>query len=207
MDSYRTISRAAEIQFVEKRSRFIGAARPVSVESEALEFIAERRKRHWDAAHNVYAYVLRQGQVQRYSDDGEPQGTAGIPVLGMLLKENLTDCAVVVTRYFGGILLGTGGLVRAYTQSAKLAVEAAGPVNMMMCARAVTSCEYSRYGQVSSLIPAYGGVVRDTVYTDSVEIEFVVPLNALELLKNDLSELSSGSITVKIIGEEFAPFE
>ena len=159
MDSYRTISRAAEIQFVEKRSRFIGAARPVSVESEALEFIAERRKRHWDAAHNVYAYVLRQGQVQRYSDDGEPQGTAGIPVLDMLLKKNLTDCAVVVTRYFGGILLGTGGLVRAYTQSANRGSRR--PVNMMRRPRG----NKLRVFPVGNLaIPAYGGVVRYCLY-------------------------------------------
>lgn len=206
MDSYRTIRRAVETEFVEKRSRFIGAARPVCTESEALEFIYERRKIHWNATHNVYAYVLRDGQVQRYSDDGEPQGTAGIPVLDMLLKENLTDCAVVVTRYFGGVLLGTGGLVRAYTKSAKMAVEAAEPVEMIMCCRAVIKCDYSQYGRVVSLIPACNGVVADTIYTDSVEIEFVIPRNMVDLLKKELTELSSGGLEAVISGEEYVPF-
>ena len=206
MESYRTIRRAAETEFVEKRSRFIGAARPVSTESEAMEFIAERRKIHWNATHNVYAYVLRVVQVQRYSDDGEPQGTAGIPVLDMLLKENLTDCAVVVTRYFGGVLLGTGGLVRAYTKSAKLAVETAEPVEMVMCCRAVIKCDYSQYGRVASLIPACNGVVTDTAYTDSVEIEFVIPRDMVDFLKKELTELSSGGLEAEVLGEEFVPF-
>jgi uncharacterized YigZ family protein len=206
MNSYRTISRDAEQEFIEKRSRFIGAARPVGTESEAQKFIAERRKEYWNATHNVYAYVLREGQVQRYSDDGEPQGTAGIPVLDMLLKENLTDCVVVVTRYFGGVLLGTGGLVRAYTQSAKLAIEAARPINMIMCARAVISCDYSQYGRVSALIPGCGGVIKDTIYTDFVDVEFVIPTEMVGSIQNELTELSSGSLEIKIICEEFAPF-
>ena len=112
---YKTIRNAAEDEFVEKRSRFIGHALPVTTEEEALAFIAEMKSKYWDASHNVYAYILREGGIQRFSDDGEPQGTAGIPTLDVLRKEGLTDLVVVVTRYFGGILLGGGGLVRAYS--------------------------------------------------------------------------------------------
>ena len=123
--SYKTTEKEAQDEFVEQRSRFIGYVRPVKTEEEALAFIEEKKKQHWDARHNVYAYVLREGGIQRYSDDGEPHGTAGVPTLDVLLKSGVTDVCVVVTRYFGGILLGAGGLVRAYTKSAKLALEAA----------------------------------------------------------------------------------
>lgn len=108
MEPYRTIAAPGEDQFIEKKSRFIGAVRPATTEEEALAFIQEKRKQHWDATHNVYAYVLRQGQIRRYSDDGEPQGTAGMPVLDVLLKSGVTDCVVVVTRYFGAFCWGPG---------------------------------------------------------------------------------------------------
>ena len=121
MDGYRTIRTAASAEFVEKKSRFIGHICPVTTQEEANEFIRQKKSEYWDATHNVYAYVLREGQTRRYSDDGEPQGTAGIPTLDVLLKEDLTDCVVVVTRYFGGTLLGTGGLVRAYSHGSKIA--------------------------------------------------------------------------------------
>ena len=118
MQEYQTLTREAQYEFTEKRSRFIGYARPVTTEQEALDFIAAIRSKHWDAKHNVYAYRLREGHISRYSDDGEPSGTAGIPVLSVLQKGDLTDCVIVVTRYFGGILLGGGGLVRAYSHAA-----------------------------------------------------------------------------------------
>jgi len=134
MNEYRTIKYEADDSFVERRSRFIGYAKPVTTNEEAVAFINEIKAKHWDATHNVYAYVLRDGQIRRYSDDGEPQGTAGIPVLDVLLKENLTDLVVVVTRYFGGVLLGAGGLVRAYSHGAKIAVVAAKMINMTLAA-------------------------------------------------------------------------
>ena len=112
METYRTIRREGQDEFVERRSRFIGAICPVTTEQQAIAFINDKKKAHWDATHNVYAYILREGQVRRYSDDGEPQGTAGIPVLDVLQKSGLTDCAVVVTRYFGGVLLGAGSYER-----------------------------------------------------------------------------------------------
>ena len=116
MSEYLTLKQEASDEFYEKRSRFIGYAKPVTTLEQATEFINTIRQKHWDATHNVYAYVLRDGQQRRYSDDGEPSGTAGVPVLDVLLKGNITDCCVVATRYFGGVLLGAGGLVRAYSQ-------------------------------------------------------------------------------------------
>ena len=133
MAQYKTVLQEAQDDFVEKRSRFIGYVRPVSTEAEALAFIAEKKSKHWDASHNVYAYILRDGGVMRYSDDGEPQGTAGIPVLDVLQKSGVTDVVVVATRYFGGILLGGGGLVRAYSHTASIALQAAGIVTMREC--------------------------------------------------------------------------
>ena len=129
-DAYRTVRHRASAEFIERKSRFIGHICPVQTQEEAVAFIQEQKSKYWDATHNVYAYVLREGQTRRYSDDGEPQGTAGIPVLDVLLKEELTDCVVVATRYFGGILLGTGGLVRAYGHTSKIAVDAGGIVTI-----------------------------------------------------------------------------
>ena len=125
MENYKTVKNDANAEFIEKKSRFIGYCRPVKSQDEAVNFINEIRSIHRQATHNVYAYILREDNIMRYSDDGEPAGTAGVPVLEVLKKENLTDIAVVVTRYFGGVLLGAGGLVRAYGKSAKLGVDAA----------------------------------------------------------------------------------
>ncbi len=204
---YRTIKQQAADEFVERRSRFIGAICPVSNESAALEFIVARRKEHWSAKHTVYAYVLREGQVRRYSDDGEPQGTGGVPVLEVLLKAGLTDCVVAVTRYFGGILLGTGGLVRAYSHAAKLAMDATGVVEMRLCDRACIACEYAQYGLVAALIPEMGGFVTDTRYTDRVELDFSIPHELLGPVQAQLTERSAGSLTAEFLGQEYLPFD
>lgn len=179
---YQTAAREAEDAFVERRSRFIGAICPVQTEEDALAFVAKRKKAHWDATHHVYAYVLRQGGIRRYSDDGEPQGTAGMPVLDVLLKEALSDCVVVVTRYFGGILLGGGGLVRAYSHGASLAVAAGGLQVMRLCDIVRLSCSYGQYGWVAPLIAEQGGVLDDTIFTDTVELAFHLPLEQTEPL-------------------------
>ena len=121
---YKTVKIESSDEFTEKRSRFIGYVKPVKTEAEATEFINSIRSKHWDARHNVYAYSLREGNIKRYSDDGEPSGTAGMPVLDVITKNEVYDVCVVVTRYFGGVLLGTGGLVRAYSQGSKIALEA-----------------------------------------------------------------------------------
>ena len=130
---YKTVKKGAYDEFVEKKSRFIGYVKPVTTEDEAIEFVNAVRKKHSDATHNCYAYIVRENNIMRYSDDGEPAGTAGMPILDVLRKEDLTDVCVVVTRYFGGTLLGTGGLVRAYTKGAQVGLDAAERIEKLFC--------------------------------------------------------------------------
>ena len=141
MAVYKTVELESSDEFIEQRSKFIGYVKPVQTEQQALDFINEKRQKHWDATHNVYAYVLREGNIQRYSDDGEPHGTAGVPTLDVIIKSGVTDVVVVVTRYFGGILLGAGGLVRAYTKGAKIALDAGNIITMESCYTAVLQCD------------------------------------------------------------------
>ncbi len=209
MQDYLTVAGAAVDEFTEKRSRFIGAIQPVTTEEEAQAFIRARSKEMWDAKHNVYAYVLSHGGICRFSDDGEPQGTAGIPALDVLRKENLTDCVVVVTRYFGGILLGGGGLVRAYSHATKLAVDAAGIVRMCPCLRGEIVCDYAQYGWVPALVAAAGGTVTDTQFTDTVTVCFSLPVEQKGALQVQLTERSAGQLTVleRGVGYEPRPME
>ncbi len=207
MTPYRTIARAAEDEFTEKRSRFIGAIQPVTTEEEALAFIHARSKTYWDARHNVYAYILGGGSLCRFSDDGEPQGTAGMPVLDVLRKEGLTDCAVVVTRYFGGILLGGGGLVRAYSHAAKLAVDAGGVVVMRPCTVGQITCDYAQYGWVPALLMQSGGQVTDTDFTEAVTVHFTLPEENLGGVQTALTDRSAGQLTVQINDTVMLPFD
>lgn len=206
MDAYRTIRRESQDEFVERRSRFIGAIRPATTEAEAIAFVQEKKKQHWDATHNVYAYILRDGQIRRYSDDGEPQGTAGIPVLDVLQKAGLTDCVVVVTRYFGGVLLGAGGLVRAYSHGASLAVQAGELVEMRPCAVAQVTAGYAQYSMLERLIPAAGGVIDDTAFTDTVIVTFHIEDALLPQLQKQLTEQSAGQLEASLLDHTFAVF-
>lgn len=204
---YTTVGQSAKAEFVEKRSRFIGYAMPVDTEEQAAEFIASKRSEHWDATHNVYAYSIREGMLCRYSDDGEPSGTAGMPVLSVLTKGNITDAVIVVTRYFGGVLLGTGGLVRAYSHAAQIAVEAAGIVMMKSFDVMRLECGYTDYGRVSAVIPENGGIITGTDFTDKVELSFrVVPELARNLAKK-LADATAGRVTMSKTGEVIAPSE
>ncbi|MBQ9414488.1 MAG: YigZ family protein [Clostridia bacterium] len=204
--AYRTLVHEAQDEFVEKRSRFIGYARPVQSEQQALDFIAAIKKRHWDARHNVYAYCLRDGGISRYSDDGEPQGTAGVPVLEVLRKHELTDCVVVVTRYFGGILLGTGGLVRAYTHAAVLAVQAAEVERQVPCRSCEVRCGYADYGRIQPLISAAGGVVDNTVYEDDVRLSFHIIDDDLPAFEKALADATAGTVVCEKGDVRFWPF-
>ena len=207
MAEYPTIAQAAQDEFVEKRSRFIGYARPVQTEEEAQAFIAEMKSRHWDATHNVYAYILREGNIQRYSDDGEPQGTAGIPTLDVLQKSHVTDVAVVVTRYFGGILLGGGGLVRAYSHGASIALKAAGIITMKECSLLMLSCDYSRYGRVSSLIPECGGIIDDTDFAGDVTLSFHMAPELMGSFARKLADATNGQVTFEECGSQYFVME
>ncbi len=180
---------------------------PVTTQEEALDFIAKVSKKHWDATHNVYAYIIRETGVKRYSDDGEPQGTAGIPVLDVLEKSGVTDCAVVVTRYFGGIMLGAGGLVRAYSHSASIAVAAGGIVTRAMCARLKVTCDYYFYGKLSSLVPESGGVIEDTIFEDNVTLVFRMPLEIIDGFNAKLIDVSNGRYRAEKTEEFFADID
>ncbi len=208
MDSraYFTVCRAAEAEYTDRRSRFIAAIQPVSEEAEAAAFIAERKKKYWDARHNVHAYVLRNG-ISRFSDDGEPQGTAGLPMLEVLQKQGLVDCAVVVTRYFGGILLGTGGLVRAYSQSTALAVKAAGIGECCPCTEGLIACDYAWYGRIAPLVAVHGGRVTGTEFAEEVQVTVLLPAERVAAFEKELTNLSAGSLHFRQIKEIFEIFE
>lgn len=203
MADYKTVKEFSSDEFVEKRSRFIGYCSPVKTQEEALAFISEIKSKHWDAKHNVYAYILREGGVKRYSDDGEPQGTAGVPVLEVMQKMGVTDLVVVVTRYFGGILLGAGGLVRAYSHGAKIAVEAATPVIMQLCDQSSLKCSYNQYGRVSTIIAQNEGVTDDSAFTDEVEIKFHVKKGSLGKINKDLAAATCGEVEAVVDGEDY----
>lgn len=200
---YKTVLENASDEFVEKRSRFIGYCKPVKTEQEAIDFINEKRSEHWNATHNVYAYSLREGNIKRYSDDGEPSGTAGMPVLDVIVKNEIFDVVVVVTRYFGGVLLGTGGLVRAYSHGSKIAVEAAKPVIMQNCLVCEARCAYNQYGKVSSLIIGVGAAVDDTVYESDVLVKFHIKSDLLGTLNKKLADATSGEVTVEQKDEQY----
>lgn len=201
--SYKTVKTENHDEFVEKHSRFIGYCKPVATEQEAVDFINMIKKKHWDARHNCYAYCLRDSQIRRYSDDGEPSGTAGMPILNVITKSGIVDVVVVVTRYFGGILLGTGGLVRAYSQGCKLALESAGLVTMELCSECFIRCSYNRYGKLNTVIIDNGGTVDSVDYADDVKINFHIPSEKVAALDKIFADVTSGEIKIEISGEKF----
>ena len=202
---YLTVRNEASDEFTEQRSRFIGYVCPVSTEEEALTFIEKKKKQHWDAKHNVYAYCLRNGGIQRCSDDGEPHGTAGVPVLEVMLKSGVTDAVVVVTRYFGGILLGAGGLVRAYTKGARIALEAGQIIRMQKCVCLTLCCDYNQYGRISSLIPECGGVTDNCDFGSGVTISFHIKREDLPSFNKKLADATCGSVIPEEAGEMICP--
>ena len=206
MKEYLTIGKRSKTEFVEKRSRFIGSAFPVNNREEAERIVSELKSEYWDAKHNVFAYILREGNVKRFSDDGEPQGTAGMPVLDVIEKRGLCDVLVVVTRYFGGVLLGTGGLVRAYSHSAALAIEAAKPVLMTPATECFLSCDYSSYGTIQAFLNNEECKDITSVFEDDVKINFYVKSDNLSGFENRLTELSNGKIELIKKSEKFLPF-
>ena len=195
---------AAESEFVEKRSRFIGQIWPVSTEEEAQAHIRAAKKKYHDARHNCWCYLLGDN-VLRYSDDGEPQGTAGQPMLNVFLREGVSNVCCVVTRYFGGILLGAGGLTRAYSKSARDALSAAGVSAMGLWEQVRLDCDYSLLERVKLEIAALGGLVDGMDYGADVTITVSLPQGAFEVLQQRLTELSAGSVTLQPLGESLRP--
>ncbi len=197
---YRTVEKEASTEFEEKKSRFIATVKPVSTEEEAVRFIEGLRSRYWDASHNVYAYYINDNSgnsiFQRYSDDGEPSGTAGLPVLEAIKKQQLQDVAVVVTRYFGGTLLGAAGLVRAYGKSASLGLEAAGVIKRQLCYAVGLISEYTWLGKVQSLIAGKGYLIDKAVYEQDAEIYVFVPVAEHEGFCSLVTEATNARVLI-----------
>lgn len=203
MTEYRTVENESNDYFIEKKSKFIGYVKPVKTVDEANEFINQIKTKHWDATHNVYAYVLRENNIQRYSDDGEPSGTAGVPMLDVLLKENLVDVCVVGTRYFGGTLLGAGGLVRAYSHTSKIAVESGNIITMAQCSVLEVCIDYSFYDRMNIILSDYNAIIENTEFLDIVKIRFYVRENLQQLLQNTIVDVSNGKYEVKYLSSKF----
>lgn len=200
---YTTLEKEASAEFTEKKSVFIGYACPVKTENEAVEFIKKIRHKHGDATHNCYAYQLNGGGIARYSDDGEPQGTAGVPMLDVIKKSGVDDCCVVVTRYFGGILLGAGGLVRAYAAGAKIALEAAHIVTYESYTEFRVVCDYSAYQKLQYELPKYGVITDASDFGGSVTLRLACKKAVYSEFSDKLAELFAGKVVADPLGERF----
>lgn len=191
-------------EYIEKKSRFLGLVLPVTTEAEARAQLEAVKKREYDARHNCWAYVLHTGQ-KRYSDDGEPQGTAGQPMLNVFQREGVENVVCVVTRYFGGVLLGAGGLTRAYAKSAKDALDAAGKARMRLWSAVTVDCPYPMLERLKLLAAAHGGTVEGTDFGAAVSIRILLPQENAAGFDAALTELSAGTMTARCEGERFLP--
>ncbi|MBU3205663.1 YigZ family protein [Clostridium algidicarnis] len=199
---YITVKQEAIDEFKEKKSLFIGYIKRIEEEDEAKDFIEHIKSKHKDATHNVYAYIVGKNfEIQRYSDDGEPQGTAGVPILEVIKKTGITDCVIVVTRYFGGILLGAGGLIRAYTKGASLAIKKAGMVEKVSGILLKFILEYESLGKVQFICNENKWYIEDILYTDKVEINIYSEIEKIEIIETKIIDATSGKVTV-IKGEK-----
>ena len=203
MTSYLVPFAFGEAEMTEKRSRFIGRVWPVETEDEAIGHIKEMREKHWDATHNVYAYILRENGIMRYSDDGEPGGTSGMPTLNVFRSEGIENVCCVITRYFGGILLGAGGLVRAYSAAAKLALDAAGVSRMALWKQELLSCSYGQYERVKRLLEDFEAVTESTDFGADIVIEAMLREDRAEEFSRRLTDLTAGSVVCEDLGESF----
>ena len=202
MNNFKTIKTEAESTYVVERSKFIAHIKRVESREQAEEFINEIKKEYWDARHNVYAYVLKNGE-SRCTDDGEPSGTAGMPTLDVILKRGFSDIVIVTTRYFGGILLGTGGLVRAYSKSASLALEAAGSVEVCQCAVFKSEVEYSLAESFERFLKDNSGVLLSKDYAQKVTIDYCVRAEKKEEFSQKITNHFSAQISPEFIKNSF----
>ena len=200
---YKTIKQRGFAEYEDRKSRFIANVFPVETEEKAHEILNAVKKKYSDARHNVYAYVVRENNIQRYSDDGEPSGTAGMPVLDAIRKRGLTDMIVVVTRYFGGTLLGTGGLVHAYGKSASEGIENAIPVTRKLCDIYSVTADYTLSGKIEYSLQGSEYIIEDVSYTDAVTFTVCVPSGEGGRFIKEMTEISLGSAKVECVGEKF----
>ena len=199
-EAYLTPAGAGSSEYVEKKSRFLGRVFAVSSEDEARALLEAVKREHYDARHNCWCYIIRNG-AERYSDDGEPQGTAGIPMLEVLRRQNMTNCVCVVTRYFGGVLLGAGGLLRAYTKSAGDALAAAGTSVVRPWSCMDVPCSYSGAERLKTECAARGGIVEDVEYSSSVTLKVLIPAETEADFTARIFDISGGTVTPLRTGE------
>ncbi|HEY8529340.1 MAG TPA: YigZ family protein [Paenibacillaceae bacterium] len=193
LERFWTVKGYGSREFMIRKSRFIGHARPVESEEEAVAFIESIKKKYWDATHNCYAYVVgERDECQKSSDDGEPGGTAGRPILEVIKNRGMKFVAVVVTRYFGGIQLGAGGLVRAYTEGAVAGIDAAGPVEKVLCREVLVDVDYTWYGRLENELRARGVRIGDTMFTDRVRVVCLPPAGEAERFQAWITDLTQG---------------
>lgn len=204
---YKTIASAAQAELVERKSRFIATVRPVTQEDEALALIEQMRKRYYDASHNVYAYIIGENNICRYSDDGEPSGTAGVPVLEVLKKEELIDVAVVVTRYFGGTLLGSGGLIRAYGSAAKLGVDAGKVIVRQLCDIVSVRVDYQQFGKVKYEALAAGYIIDDIRYEGDVTLLLCCRTGHSQELADLMVDVTGARVLCHVEGQKYIDLE
>ena len=195
----------AQAEFTEKKSRFIGYISPIATESEALSFLRSIREKHREATHNVYAYRLHSGGICRHSDDGEPSGTAGMPLLNVFIKQDIYDFCCVATRYFGGVLLGAGGLVRAYARCGSVALEASGIGTMREIALCSIKLPYAAYEPLKQLIIARGGQTTGEDFGEEVELTISIPKEKLPPLQDAIRELTAGGLVLQIERTQMSP--
>jgi len=204
-ETYYVPCAEAESEFTEKRSRFIGRVARVESEAEARAYIERIKKQHYDARHNCWCYIIHEGGVVRYGDDGEPQGTAGQPMLNVFQREGVENVVCVVTRYFGGVLLGAGGLTRAYSKSAKDALDAAGKARMTLWTKLRVGVPYPLFERLTRLVDAHGGVTEGSDYGADVSVTLRLPQGNTEAFNAALTELSNGGISPEMLGTAFLP--
>ena len=203
MSGYITVKQHGTAEYEDRKSVFIGHAMPVSNESDALSFLESVKKHYPDARHHVYAYVLRENSIMRFSDDREPQGTAGMPVLDVIRKRGCTDVVIVVVRYFGGTLLGTGGLVRAYTSAALGALEAAEIMKYDVYSSASVTVTYSDFGKISAALEECSARTEDTDYAENVTLLVKLPKSNFADFEKKITEATSGRAEIEVLGEKF----
>lgn len=203
-EAYRVLTEGGSGEITEKKSRFIATVRRVETEEEAIAFVEEMKKKYWDARHNCYAFVVgEKGSIQRYSDDGEPGGTAGRPMLDVLLGEGIRNIAVVVTRYFGGVLLGTGGLVRAYTQALKAGLQQSETAWMRYGRVLAIETDYNGIGKILYLLGQNGIEPENADYTDTVRLQITVPIEKAGKLEQDITEVTCGKAEISLLEEAY----
>lgn len=195
--NYLTVEKEARAEFTEQKSRFICHIKPVETENEANEFISGIKQKYWDAKHNVYAYILKDGNIKKFSDDGEPHSTAGLPMLQTMDKKQLVNCVAVVTRYFGGVLLGTGGLVRAYSGCVSLGIEAAGIIEMVDSFKCSFTCPYESYGKFENLIKGFTVKIENTEFNENVKVTFFIGKEGFLLLEKKITDIFFGKLKLE----------